>query len=160
MFNIGDIVRKVKEEKAWTYKVVGVHKGHQNWVCIAFMGDIPHSYKAEELELVTAVSTETVLAWNGGESPVHPETKVKVWMEGLEPEEGLAKEFQWLIQEGNEFSIVAYRVLEVYKPPRERFLAENKDGDVVMTFVKKENALKYARVRPDITIVTYKEVRE
>lgn len=67
--------------------------------------------------------------WNGGECPVHPKTQVEVvFVDGLAEYDGdnnVASFWEW----DSKFEpIIAFKILEEYKEPREFWVAFDKDG--------------------------------
>lgn len=64
--------------------------------------------------------------WNGGECPLHPETKGEfVFADGCICSRKPAGEWQW---DDKELPLIAFRVTEEYKEPREWFVYINQHG--------------------------------
>lgn len=56
--------------------------------------------------------------WNGGECPVHPETKIEAAFAGVESTSGRADTFYWRHNGDLKNDIIAFRIIKPYVAPR------------------------------------------
>ena len=100
--------------------------------------------------------------WNGGECPVHPETLVDtILMNGSKVRRRAiyaAGNQNW-IREPSEFDIVAFRVVEEYKGPREVYLSEWRQYNLLNGKAEEKNV--WSECSPDTPgAVLFREVIE
>ena len=98
--------------------------------------------------------------WNGGDCPVHPKTRVEVWLRGFEGDTGFeASIYEWQHQElYNNTDIVAFRVLKQYVEPKTFWANEYKND--IFVYTNKEAAESGAGVNAIRKAVKYVEVQE
>lgn len=60
-----------------------------------------------------------IRGWNGGECPVHPDTRVRYWLNGDESSTATAGNLDWVWDEDHPlyWDIIAFQVVEEYKEP-------------------------------------------
>lgn len=98
--------------------------------------------------------------WNGGDCPVHPKTRVEVWLRGYEGDTGFeASIYEWQHQEQyHNTDIIAFHVLKQYVEPKTIWVNEYKRGDVA--YHTKEAALQCPYAGVIRKAVKYQEVQE
>lgn len=99
----------------------------------------------DEYTWVEETSVGEWIGWNGGECPVHPKTIVEVvrWHTRVK-ERGDAINWD---------DVIAYRVIEEHKEPKEYWIELTPDNRICATHTKPEN-----KDRKDTTLVHVREV--
>jgi hypothetical protein len=98
-----------------------------------------------------------VWGWNGGECPVHPKTKVKVWFRGKGSGTSLAFGYRWNRADlGGD--ITAFQVVKAYVEPKTIWVNELFNGQIAAHRTE-DNAKKRA-VNAVRIAVKYVEARD
>lgn len=103
----------------------------------------------------------TIIAWNGGDCPVHPKTVVSVWLRVGEADTNIASLFEWdqRTRLWNEaYDIIAYEVVKEYKEPKEIWVNEYTLSH--FAYDDKEDALNSGGPEVIRKAVHYREVVE
>ena len=102
--------------------------------------------------------TGQIYGWNGGECPVHPETKVEVWFRRSNSKLGRSRSWLWT-HDNDASDIVCFQVITPYVEPKTIWVNEGKGG--YLTAHDSEKAAKsYAHSGHTRVAVKYVEVKE
>jgi len=98
--------------------------------------------------------------WNGGDCPVHPKTRVEVWLRGYGGDTGFeASIYEWQhLGPYNNSDIIAFRVIKQYVEPKTIWVNEYRSGHVA--YDTKEEADKNAGYHAIRKAVKYVEVQK
>jgi hypothetical protein len=111
---------------------------------------------------MTEYVTGQIYGWNGGECPVHPETKIKIWTRnGLVDPDAItyAECCVWKHMETG-YDIVCFKVITPYAEPKVIWVNEYADGAIMASFRSEEEAKRWQNKGHTRVAVKYVEVNE
>jgi hypothetical protein len=107
---------------------------------------------------MTKYNDGKIHGWNGGPCPVHPKTKVRVWLSCGARSYNTAGTYEW---DWNTIGddIIAFQVVEAHFEPKTIWVNEYSNGDV-FSYCKENVAKHHARTSATRIAVKYVEVKE
>lgn len=72
--------------------------------------------------------TGQIYGWNGGECPVHPETKLKIWIRNSVGYQLCNAVDHWWDHSNHDGDIIAFQVITPYAEPKVIYVNEYYDG--------------------------------
>jgi hypothetical protein len=110
-----------------------------------------------ELCEMTDYNNGQIHGWNGGESPVHPETVVKVWFRhgGCSGGNG----YDW-VHTGEDADIIAFQVVKAYVEPKVIWVNEYADGQYGAHNTKEKAERYHSRDTATRIAVKYVEAKD
>lgn len=100
--------------------------------------------------------------WNGGECPVHPSTKVKIWTRavlvcsGVDTDAGLC---EWEHKQGG-MDIVCFQVITPYAEPKVIWVNEYAEHGAMLAYASEEAAKEYVYFGHTRVAVKYVEEKK
>jgi hypothetical protein len=85
-----------------------------------------------------------IWGWNGGECPVHTQSKVNVWLRGRSGSVDSSAEQLWWGHNDDGGDIVCFQVTKPYAEPKTIWVNEYKADDAWHGFLNEEQAKRYA----------------
>ena len=107
---------------------------------------------------MTEYVTGQIYGWNGGECPVHPETKVELWFRGGVWTRDDAGVCSWK-HFNSTGDIVCFQVIEPYAEPKTIWVNEYADGDLY-AYSSENMAKMYSHTNHTRIAVKYMEAKE
>jgi len=109
---------------------------------------------------MTDYNNGEIWGWNGGKCPVHPESKVNVWLRGKSAYFDSSARQLWWGHRDTGGDIVCFQVTEVYAEPKTIWVNEYKADDAWHGFLNEEQAKRYALGGVTRIAVKYVEAKE
>jgi hypothetical protein len=110
--------------------------------------------------MIDKCETGVIYGWNGGDCPVHPETKVRTWRRNLGSSICCkAKDTPWLhtYADGD---VIAFQVVKAYVEPKVIWVNEYADGQYGAHNTKEKAERYHSRDTVTRIAVKYVEVKE
>ena len=117
--------------------------------------------ETKEEMMMTEYVTGQIYGWNGGECPVHPETKIKIWTRNglVDPDAITYGECCVWKHMGTGYDIVCFQVITPYAEPKVIYVNEYVCG-LVSAYRTEEEAKRLGHMNNTRVAVKYVEVKE